>query len=796
MAAVIAVGTLVLAADGVTLTGTLLGGTGAGYAITNANGLQPHVSAGGGGQFIIPTAVPTVVGTTLTIVLPTPFVSGVTVQLNVTAANTIVDGGANTGAVATNTAVTNNATQTAATTNIPANLSSFNFLGALSLAGGGVTTFSPAVAQSPVAAANFGYPIEFVVNVTVNGVNIDVEAFLGSTGAGIMVWSVDGAAAQTYQGSNTSFEWVRLATGLNVGKHLIRCGAPQNNYTKSFRFTGAGSSSIVGNGMPNAIFRDNQANLTVANGVSPVARWGSTKYSGASLQINCNHTGFQFRAAGNFQGLGMVAYTGLGGGVSSYYAVDTTTPAGLNSYTSWSLPDPGATLRGLLVGYPLVAGLSPAAHTVELLDNGISLYDTVFAFNGSALTSAASIGDPSIAVADITNIQDGDWLILDSLQNEEPVQVASHAGAGPYALTLASTLAKAHASGVAARAVAPPNAPTLTAAGAPAFLGRLMFMGDSLTAAASLTTANVTPAPGYFNYDIRASYAAMAARAAGYDVIDAATQGWTAGQVASDNAPGTYNLGQSITSYATLIGTNDYGSGNTLGATFQANITSIINNIKTRSPGGAQILFIRIFSQTPGTTPNGRGLTITDYNNLIQAAITAAAQSGFVFQFVSLATLAGLNLAGTNSPDIPDNTHPSITAGLLAGTGGQNKLANALLPFFGVPANVTPPVVSGTAQVGQTLTTTNGTWSDNGLPTFTYQWWRDTNATPVGGATSQTYALVAADKTHLIGVTVTDTDLGGAASAGSNTVGPVVAAAAGGDAPGGAAGILLRLIGV
>jgi len=44
------------------------------------------------------------------------------------------------------------------------------------------------------------------------------------------------------------------------------------------------------------------------------------------------------------------------------------------------------------------------------------------------------------------------------------------------------------------------------------------------------------------------------------------------------------------------------------------------------------------------------------------------------------------------------------------------------------PANTTPPALTGTAKVGQTLTVSNGTWS--GSPTgYTYQWQRCTSTT-------------------------------------------------------------------
>jgi len=59
-----------------------------------------------------------------------------------------------------------------------------------------------------------------------------------------------------------------------------------------------------------------------------------------------------------------------------------------------------------------------------------------------------------------------------------------------------------------------------------------------------------------------------------------------------------------------------------------------------------------------------------------------------------------------------------------------------------VPTNSSVPTISGTAQVGQTLTATTGTWTHN--PTsFTYQWKRA--GTAIGGATGLTYVPVTGD---------------------------------------------------
>ncbi len=84
------------------------------------------------------------------------------------------------------------------------------------------------------------------------------------------------------------------------------------------------------------------------------------------------------------------------------------------------------------------------------------------------------------------------------------------------------------------------------------------------------------------------------------------------------------------------------------------------------------------------------------------------------------------------------------------------------------PANTVAPAITGTAQEGQTLTCSTGTWS--GSPTYTYQWKR--NGSNIGSATNSTYVLVTADVGQSIKCTVTATNFIGSANADSNTVTP------------------------
>jgi hypothetical protein len=101
-------------------------------------------------------------------------------------------------------------------------------------------------------------------------------------------------------------------------------------------------------------------------------------------------------------------------------------------------------------------------------------------------------------------------------------------------------------------------------------------------------------------------------------------------------------------------------------------------------------------------------------------------------------------------------------------------------PIGTAPQNTTPPVISGSAAVGSSLTTTNGSWTGN--PTsFTYQWGYATTSggqySPISGATGSSYTVDPAFAGDYLEVTVTASDGSVPGQATSASVGPVSASA-------------------
>jgi hypothetical protein len=96
-------------------------------------------------------------------------------------------------------------------------------------------------------------------------------------------------------------------------------------------------------------------------------------------------------------------------------------------------------------------------------------------------------------------------------------------------------------------------------------------------------------------------------------------------------------------------------------------------------------------------------------------------------------------------------------------------------PATTAPVNVSAPVISGSAAVGQTLTTSLGAWSPYGT-TSTVRWQRSSNGSSwsdVGGATSPSYTPQATDEGGYLRAIVTQSNSYGQTSATSAAVGPV-----------------------
>jgi hypothetical protein len=103
------------------------------------------------------------------------------------------------------------------------------------------------------------------------------------------------------------------------------------------------------------------------------------------------------------------------------------------------------------------------------------------------------------------------------------------------------------------------------------------------------------------------------------------------------------------------------------------------------------------------------------------------------------------------------------------------------------PTNTSPPVLSGVAQEGQTLSASAGTWEGTTPLTYAYAWKRcdagGSACVAIDGATDASYAIVAAEVGSTVRVAVTATNAAGSASASSSQTAVVTTSSSGSGYP-------------
>ncbi|MGI8569409.1 MAG: hypothetical protein ACR2KT_10230 [Methylocella sp.] len=144
------------------------------------------------------------------------------------------------------------------------------------------------------------------------------------------------------------------------------------------------------------------------------------------------------------------------------------------------------------------------------------------------------------------------------------------------------------------------------------------------------------------------------------------------------------------------------------------------------------------------------------------------ASPGSTIAFNSLSTAGALQIVGTSLQvgPTPSSTPATITFNRVETLVGATNTLNqtnslSVSELVAIPVNTVVPTISGTAQVGQTLTATTGTWTHS--PTsFTYQWNRA--GTAISGATAASYVPVTGDIGNTPTVSVVATNASGSSS--------------------------------
>ena len=244
-------------------------------------------------------------------------------------------------------------------------------------------------------------------------------------------------------------------------------------------------------------------------------------------------------------------------------------------------------------------------------------------------------------------------------------------------------------------------------------------------------------------------------------------------------------------------------------ATTSGSAQSITIYLDSRNRAGS--LIAGIYSDSngqPGTllvSGTNRSLTSGAWNTVTIAStsvssgnkywVTLLGQSGTLyFRDVSSSTCRSAKSAQTSLSALPSNWKTGRTSATcpvsayVSGTpeSSLSSTSGTTSPGLLGPSNTAPPTVSGSTTTGQTLTTSNGSWTN--LPTsYAYAWqdcdssWNNCNA--ISGATSSSYTLASGDAGHTIRSVVTASNLLGSAAATSDPTSVVVPPAPSNTAP-------------
>lgn len=646
MAAVLTLGTVAVAAGGKTVTATISGGTGTGYAITDATGILVHLSTLN--QYPFPIASVSVAGTTLTINLSVPVGSTETVQLNITAGSNLTDSGANTPTGQTNVAITNNSTVTVTIFDPSQAVFELNGTFLVTTTGNG----SQIRNTGWFVSSDTEWPVEFITDATEVGVMCQ-----GNQTATVRI---DGATGNTTMPADATQTWnIKPATTspLAAGKHLFLVNF--GDFFWGVRLSG-GTRTMYAVPTAKRTILNNTGVAGYPTSSAEITNYGCFKANVVANgdvsagQFYCGHT-MDFQFTGTGVELATVRHN------NSYYAALVD-----GGFEGALIQGGDATIFNSNGYSPIVWGRTPGAHTIHLTQ--LALGSTtgnraLRIINGTKLAALSSIGDGTLSVSDTTYLAVNDWVRIDQYSKREWRQITNITGSGPYTLTLNANLAIAHAAGVQVTSYAA-AAGTFTAWKLKDLSGkRWVVMGDSNSQGANDLGGLGTPdANGtyYVTYDPRTPGVYQVCQSLNYELVNLGIQGQTSTQMAARAADiGTYGRGP-VDGVYIFAGTNDINGTANTPATFNTNVQTIITAAAAQLKPGGKIVLMPV--GTPSGTTNGGGLSVATAN--AQLVLLAAANPTTCLY----------------APFMQDNVTAGDRNGVHYHDTGQRKIGQGLLP--------------------------------------------------------------------------------------------------------------------
>lgn len=169
------------------------------------------------------------------------------------------------------------------------------------------------------------------------------------------------------------------------------------------------------------------------------------------------------------------------------------------------------------------------------------------------------------------------------------------------------------------------------------------------------------------------------------------------------------------------------------------------------------------FTVSPSATPTGGILGTTI--NCTSGTVSGNPAPTFSYQWQRNAVDISGQTSNSYTPAYPADNGASIRCVVTATNvvGSTSANSNAItMETYTLPANTVLPIVSGTGVVGSPISTNNGTWTGNPVPTYTYQALKD--GSNISGATTSSYTPITGDVGSAISYRVTASNVVGSVS--------------------------------
>ena len=410
-------------------------------------------------------------------------------------------------------------------------------------------------------------------------------------------------------------------------------------------------------------------------------------------------------------------------GTLSPSATTTTTTTQTDPTTTTTQTDPAVvTLPPLNTGAPTISGSTVAGDTLTATNGSWANSPTSYGYQWQDCTT----GSLGLLCSDISGATGSSYTLANSDVGDTVRVVVTASNAG------GSTSAPSAQSGVVTLPPAPANTAAPVVTGSP-------VEGQTLWSSPG-TWSNSPTSYAYAWEDCDSSgnncTTISGASSSTYTLASSDVGHTIRSIVTATNAGGKTSASSAQTAEVTIPAPGNTGLPAITGQTVQGQTLTTSNGTWTGSP--TTYAYAWEDCDTSGnncTTINGATtstytLTSSDVGNTIRSIVTAT------------------NTGGST----PATSNPSST------------VTSPTPP----PANTTAPAITGQTVQGQTLTTSNGTWT--GSPTTYAYAWEDcdtsgNNCTTINGATTSTYTLTSSDVGNTIRSIVTATNTGGSTPA-------------------------------